>query len=322
MKRSRFANIAIHFDSLSESLDLVGVCNTNLRNDDPAYFKVADRFFSFAERYNFKFTIFIIGKDLKSPEIFEQVKKWHNMGHEIANHSYSHIHNLGKLPYKAIKKEVMGAHDIIFRCTGKEPKGFAAPAWNISRDLVDVLIKANYTYDASMFPTYFMQLFSLKSFLTSAKKKRFGPFSRSDKLLGLFGNQGPHYILPGSLLKKQRHGLIEFPVPTTKFLRLPCYHSMYFIFGRRIFDRLIKSCLKSRNSFYYVMHPLDLFDSRQDLGNMPGLKINNIERALVPLPVKTSLVDSALGIIAENSDFITLEAMAQNGLKIPMEKAY
>lgn len=316
MKRNRFANIVIHFDSLCESLELAGLRAGSLKSADPSYFKVADRFFSFAEKYNFKFTIFIIGKDLEHSEIFQQVKNWHDRGHEIANHSYNHIHNLGKLSYEVIKKEVMDAHDIIFRCTGKEPEGFAAPAWNISRDLVDVLLKANYVYDASMFPTYFMQLFSLKSLLTSAKKKRFGPFSRSDKLLGLFGNQNSHYILPESLLKKQKHGLLEFPVPTTKFLRIPCYHSMYFIFGRRIFNRLIKSCLESMNSFYYVMHPLDLLDPQQDLENMPDLKINNIERALVPLSIKISLIDEALEIIAENSNFTTLGAMAQNDLKM------
>ena len=54
---------------------------------DPSFFEVADRFLLLAEKYSFKLTIFVIGRDLENPLNQEAVKKWAAMGHEIGNHS-------------------------------------------------------------------------------------------------------------------------------------------------------------------------------------------------------------------------------------------
>lgn len=311
MRKDKFANITIHFDSLFESLKLIGIPEKRMDFCDVTYFKVIDRFFSLAEKYNIKFTIFVIGRDLESPEIFSRVRNWFEMGHEIGNHSYNHIHNLGMLPYNEIEKEVMKSHELISRCIGEQPKGFASPAWSISLNLIDILTKANYVYDASMFPSYFIQLFSLKSFFTTSKKNRFGPFCRCDKLAGILANQNPYFISTDSLIKKSNYGLLEFPIPTTRFLRIPCYHTMYFIFGNRFFNKVIKSCLNRYDFFYYVMHPLDLFNHNKDVSYSYDLPINNIERATIPFRKKRLLVEEALEIIANERKFITLRVMAQ-----------
>ena len=57
---------------------------------DPSFLYSAERFFELGSKYNFKYTIFIVGKDLENPEVAARVRSWAESGHEIGNHSYTH----------------------------------------------------------------------------------------------------------------------------------------------------------------------------------------------------------------------------------------
>ena len=147
----------INFDSLFWPLSI-----DRHRFTDPFFLKTADRFLALATQNNFKFTIFIVGKDLENPEVAARVKSWSEAGHEIGNHSYTHNPNLGSLPREQMEYEVMKSHELITKYTGKEPRGFISPSWSTSGDLIDILIKNNYLYDTSIFPSYFQYLILLK----------------------------------------------------------------------------------------------------------------------------------------------------------------
>ena len=43
-----------------------------------------------------------------------QIKKWHNNGHEIGNHSYNHLFNFGSLDSNNLKDEIFKTHEKIF----------------------------------------------------------------------------------------------------------------------------------------------------------------------------------------------------------------
>ena len=67
--------ININFDSMSEAYGFPkNIC-------DPTYFKIFDRFLDYSNKYNFKYTIYIIEKDLENPELFSRVKDWNSMGY-------------------------------------------------------------------------------------------------------------------------------------------------------------------------------------------------------------------------------------------------
>lgn len=132
----------INFDSLGSFL-----FEKNKDFSDPTFFQIADRFFELSNKYGFKYTIFVIGKDLEDTKIAQRVREWSKQGHEIGNHSYSHRLNLGHLAYGELEDEVVRSHEIISRICQKEPRGFIAPAWATSPDLIDILIKHNYLQD-------------------------------------------------------------------------------------------------------------------------------------------------------------------------------
>jgi len=154
---ARLAAIDINFDSLGWAFSL---SRPDFR--DPTYFGVADRFLALAERFGFKYTIFVIGQDLENPEVAARVRDWHQQGHEIGNHSWHHHANLGALHPDAIEREVMRAHERITEVCGAEPRGFIAPAWSTSGELLRVLDRHDYLYDTSQFSSYVMWLIATK----------------------------------------------------------------------------------------------------------------------------------------------------------------
>ena len=81
MQKSPIA-IDINFDSLNENLGFPSAFK------DPSFFEVFDNFLYFSDKYNFKYSIYIIGKDLENPELKARVKDWSQAGHEIGNHIY------------------------------------------------------------------------------------------------------------------------------------------------------------------------------------------------------------------------------------------
>ncbi len=115
-----------------------------------------DRFLKIANRYQAPLSIFVVGQDLQNPEIFARVRDWSNAGHEIGNHSWSHPVNLGCLSPDKVRDEIFRTHEMILKCTGKEPTGFIAPAWSTSKALVNTLIDLDYLYDTSVFPSLLM----------------------------------------------------------------------------------------------------------------------------------------------------------------------
>ena len=47
--------------------------------------------------WELNFQIYIIGKDLLNKEVAARVREWSNEGHEIGNHSWSHLINMTSL---------------------------------------------------------------------------------------------------------------------------------------------------------------------------------------------------------------------------------
>jgi len=294
----------INFDSLGSYTNYK---NKNLK--DPFFFNVADRFFAFAKKFNFKYSIFLIGRDLENPIVAERVKEWVKDGHEIANHTYNHKHNLGKLNYNDAEMEILKSHEIIEKTCGVSPVGFLAPNWSTSSNVIRVLYRNGYLYDTSIFPSYVMFLLLTKlrwNFRNSGIKHCL--FQRSDWQANILGPRYPYYSNGGCLTKKEKDGVLVFPLPVTPFFRLPCWHTMSFFTSSSFFNSILRSCLK-KSFFYYVMHPADLA-SPDDLP--PDLKgIQSIERLHIPLERKLKIIEKNIQTIVKTSNqFVTLREMA------------
>ena len=297
----------MNFDSLGW-----GFSARHERFKDPTFFRIIDRFFEFGQKHNFKYTLFVIGQDLEHPAVAERVKLWCEQGHEIGNHSYTHPQNIGYLSYNKLELEVMKSHEIITRICGKEPRGFIAPSWATSTDLIDVLQKNDYLYDTSLFPSYVLWLAIAQNWWNFRRDpRRRDILQRKDLWANLIGSRTPYLATGKSLTAHQEEGLLVLPLPVTPWLRLPCWHTMAFLLPPSLFQKILTTCLKNYTYFYYLIHPADLI-TLEDIPRQYQ-HMTTIHRLEVPLEEKEKLYRNALNIIISLSrNMVTMEEMAQS----------
>jgi peptidoglycan-N-acetylglucosamine deacetylase len=299
--------IGIHFDSLGEAY------NFPENFQDPSFFNIMDRFLEISSRREFRYTIYVIGKDLENKANASQVKKWVEMGHEIGSHSWSHPVDLSLLTKEEIHEEIYKAHEIITRTTGVAPKGFAAPGWAYSDDVYDSLISLNYLYDASVFSSWVMiplYLFWLVNFRGSHKFKRF--FRRGpDAIKSVFAPKDP-------FIYHETNGdgsLYILPTPITK-TRIACWHSLGFVLGWNAHFKLLRQSIKESKAFYYTMHACDMI-APSDLNN--EFLSSRTPRTKVSIEDKKQMFEHVLDIFEENGkQIVTIQELA--GEVFPMQE--
>lgn len=288
----RYAAVDLNFDSLGEAYGFPAGYK------DPSFFEIADRFLALAQKYNFKYSIYVIGKDLEKPENRERVKEWSRQGHEIGNHSWSHHMDLGALSRDEIYQEVKRAHDSITETIGDEPKGFISPAWTNSRTLYDILNKLGYHYDTSAFPSWIMfpaMVKNLVNYFGNAKLPRI--FHRRD-----FGT-----LIWGAREVHRRGSVIVLPLPANRF-RVACWHTLGFTLGWKLHQKLLHSCLRDVDGFYYLIHPADLMD-KNDIDSACSIPL---ERLNISLDQKIRHLEQAIKTILESGrKIVTMNELAQ-----------
>ena len=125
----------------------------------PDYVKEStERILDILDKYNQKATFFVLGQLAeKYPSI---IKKVFNCGHEIAFHGYSHK-VLKDITKKEFEKELIWGKKIIKDITGKNPKGFRAPAFSLNNNTkwaLEILKKYDFQYDSSIHPFSFKKI--------------------------------------------------------------------------------------------------------------------------------------------------------------------
>jgi len=278
----------------------------------PSYFDIfVPHILNVLDELDLKITFFIVGKDTETEENRKYLKMITDRGHEVGNHSYYHESWLQTYSYEKIEKEITEAEEAIFLATGQRTKGFRGPGFSWSMDLLEVLKKRGYLYDASTLPTWLGPLARAYYFWKSdlpeeekkARKELFGKFSD-----GLRPNK-PYFH---NLAKGQK--LLEIPVSTIPILRVP-FHLSYLIYLSGISDFLMKLYLSIAIFFCkitntrpsYLLHPLDLIggDKIQALAFFPGMNI--------PTSKKVEVFNYVLNKFKCEFDLLTmLEFVAQS----------
>lgn len=251
---------------------------------DPTYRLVDERLISRLEKAGFKATLFVIGRDLESPENREFARKWSQAGHEIGNHSYSHPLNLASLTRRQIEDEIGKTDSLIKETTGKKPVGFNAPGWAVAKNIDVVLASMNYQYDLSPFLSWWIYPLLLKQWWSLRREEISSTVWRRHDIF---------YPLIYKLWSaKASQKISRIPLPTTGPTSIPIWHTGWFIFGEKIFPKLLKSAIKENPEFYYLMHPADVMDIG-DIPNKFAGKIN-FERLDVPIKQKMKFLNKTL----------------------------
>ena len=92
------------------------------------------------KKYDVKATFFLIGE--KVPYNKKIVKREKEEGHEIGNHTFTHI-NASKKTYEEIEEEITKTQEAIKDVTGEYPTLFRPPYRALSRDLCKIVKEKN-----------------------------------------------------------------------------------------------------------------------------------------------------------------------------------
>jgi hypothetical protein len=263
----------------------------------------------FLEPYGIKATLFMVGKDFLPEKNRPAIRQMAREGHEIANHSYSHIQGFRFLKVEEKYNEIVKMEDICREVTGTRPVGFRSPGWNISDDTLPLLQKRGYRYDASIFPTSLAPLLKLMHWHSMRK--------RADKdrtTLGhwkyMFAPCIPYQTEKENLARKGNSEFFELPVTVTPALRIP-FFATFLLFTGLNFFKICYGFLKARrrpiqfqfhlSDFVKYSHP-----SLKDQVPAAGQGVYVPQALNVSLEEKISLFQSALEIIGRDYIFSPL----------------
>lgn len=248
----------------------------------PSYFDIfVPHILKVLDELDLKITFFIVGKDTESHENRKYLRMISEHGHEIGNHSYHHESWLQTYSYEKIEKEIIEAEEAIFNVTGQRPKGFRGPGFSWSKDLLKVLEKRGYQFDASTLPTYLgplarMYYFKKSDLSTEEKKAR-------NELFGKF-SEGFRKLKPYNWDLGNGKQLMEIPVTTIPVFKVP-FHLSYLIYLGNIsmvlmelyLKSAIRMCKLTKTPVSFLLHPLDLIggDQISELAFFPGMNVSS-----------------------------------------------
>jgi peptidoglycan-N-acetylglucosamine deacetylase len=262
------------------------------------------------DKLDIKITFFIVGQDAAIEKNREVLRSIVERGHEVGNHSFHHESWLKTYSKEKIEAEIERAEEAILTATGKRTNMFRGPGFSWSNDLLEVLQKRNYIFDASILPTYISplmrQYYFWKSTLSKEEKK-----SRKE-LFGSF-KEGFYPLKPYIWKFENRNALLEAPVTTMPVFKIP-FHQSYLLYISNISTGLMKMYLRfsifmckiTKTSPSYLLHPLDLIgkDHVPSLAFFPGMNIKS-ER-------KLKIFETAIKILKDNFELLPMQKYAEN----------
>ncbi len=116
------------------------------------YPEITKKILNFLDARNIKATVFVLGRLAdETPSLIKEISE---KGHEIAFHTFKHIHLTHELPEK-FKSETERYKKILEDLTGTEVVGFRAPAFSLTRKSIwalDILKELGFVYSSSVLP--------------------------------------------------------------------------------------------------------------------------------------------------------------------------
>lgn len=117
---------------------------------DPIWRAGLPRFLELCASERVRATLFVVTEDLAEPAARTLIRQAHAAGHEIASHSHAHRYDLSAQPLADIEADLRRSIDIITDVTGAPPRGFRAPGYTLSDDLLRAIAGLGFSYDSSV----------------------------------------------------------------------------------------------------------------------------------------------------------------------------
>ncbi len=258
----------------------------------PSYLSiVVPRVLKFLRERDLAITFFIVGQDAILPENRAVLKSIADAGHEIGNHSFHHEPWLHLYTSDEISVEIGRAEEAISSATGVMPRGFRGPGFSLSPLVLEELVRREYEYDCSTFPTFLGPMARLYYFCT-AKLSR----EQKDERKQLFGKMRDGFMpLKPYVWSTAAGPIVEIPVTTMPIFKVPI-HASYILYLANYSRMLafmywrfaLMLCRLLRVEPSLLLHPLDFLgsDDDQDLSFFPVMnrtstwKIQVVEKVI------------------------------------------
>lgn len=204
-------------------------------------------------------TFFAIGSDVDE-ENAPKLRALVDEGHEVANHTQSHLYDLTRRERATIRDEIQRGADAIERATGVRPVGFRAPGYTITDAVFEELGALGVAYDSSVFPC--PAYYAAKVAAIQAIRLR-GRTSRSviDDPRVLGAPADPYRA--GRPYWRRGDGLIELPIGVSRGPRLPYIGTSVVLSGEAGARALTRSIV-GRPLVNLELHGIDLADAEAD----------------------------------------------------------
>jgi hypothetical protein len=261
------------------------------------------------EKLDIKITFFIVGQDAAIEKNHRVLRTIVDRGHEVANHSFHHESWLKTYSKEKIEEEIMIAEEAILKATGKRTNMFRGPGFSWSNDLLEVLEKRGYIFDASLLPTYISPLMRRYYFWKSKLSKE-----EKESRKELFGSfkEGFYPLKPFTWEFKNKKKIMEIPVTTMPVFKIP-FHQSYLLYISNISMGLMKiylrfsifMCKITGTPPSYLLHPLDLIgkDDVPALAFFPGMNIESEK--------KLKIFEIAMTIMKKNFELLPMGKFAE-----------
>jgi hypothetical protein len=289
----KLAGLSFDVDSVASHLEGYGFSRPP--DDGAAYTVAIPRILDLLARTGARATFFLIGNEARGHP--EAIARLTGEGHEVASHSMTH-----KVPFHDLDPdsrgiELGGSKALLEDLTGQEVIGFRAPSWDTGPWLAEELVAAGYRYDGSAYPSI------LLPFLRAAVRRRgngSNPRLNAPVWYTVFGPAGLHRIAT------DRGSLVEVPMCTIPWLRLPYYHTLRFAGPDRLFRLIRQLAHSSCEPVWYQFHAVDFLSLANDrldrrIACHPGMQVS--------LDRKLELAAEAIRSLSEGRTVVPLREL-------------
>jgi hypothetical protein len=297
---NRIASINVDVDGLHLYYRIHGLPENAAPGRGAIYTTGMTRFLDLFQALGIRATFFVVTEDLEDIAAREVIQRAVQEGHEIASHSHTHPYDLIRMDRQAITEEITRAEESIREITGETPRGFRAPGYNTSPELLEILAERGYLYDSSFFPS--TPYYLAKAMVLSWYSLRRRP---SESILGspsvLTTPRLPH------LLKTAAGPLLELPVTVLPWTRFPMIGTSLIAMGHRGW-RLARPFVNNVPFINLEFHAIDMTDHALD--NIDDVLLRQPDQR-TPLAEKTTLFNEVLSHLKEGWENRTLEEVAK-----------
>ncbi len=260
------------------------------------------RFLDLFAELGLRATFFAIGRDCADPQAAGWLRRVVEAGHEVANHSFDHPIAFGRLSRVEKAREIDRGREAIEQATGQAVVGFRCPAYDVDRELLDLLLERGYLYDSSLHPTAFLLPMKWRVQL-SARRRHVG----LGRLAQAFGRRRPHRVERGSTR------LIELPLAVLPGLRVPFYGTMTQFLGPGFFRAGLAVLRRGSAPINYSLHAAEitpLEPAGESLARVPGYGR--------PIAERRRLLADTLAELADGAESVTQAELAGREMRVTL----